>query len=154
MGRGATWGDLETGHLAKAWTIVSQDPIFGIEQTSMTFYGKIYEIFISFKPPRACNKSYDAQGCKAARCKLENMFAGIQKFKISKREVRVFNPTGTTEEENLSMEIGRHIRKYSTITYEAKDTPHESWPHHLAYRELRLLPNFSDEMEEGTKKKK
>lgn len=149
MGRGAAWGDVEAGHLAKAWVTVSQDPIFGIEQTSQRFYQKMYDLFISFKPNVACGKSYNARGIKAARSKFESIAADVQKFKISTREVRAFQPTGTNENQNLSMAIARHIGKTETVTYETKDLSRDEWPNHLAYIELKMLPKFRDDIDES-----
>ena len=46
------------------------------------------------------------------------------------------------------MAIARHIIKVSSITYEAKNFPLEEWIHHLAYKELRELQKFNDEIKE------
>lgn len=69
----------------------------------------------------------------------------MQNFKITKREMRAFEPTGTKVEQNLSMSIAHHLGRMRTITYEAKDFPYGEWPHHLAYKELRKIPKFNDE---------
>lgn len=143
MGRGAAWGDVECGHLARAWKVVGQDPVIGIEQTSNTFFKKMYELFCSMRPSSAGDKEYIGRGQRAARSKFETISADVSKFKIALREVRAFKPTGTTEKQNLSMAIARHLGKTANVSYEAKDFDHATWTNHLAYNELKDLPKFS-----------
>lgn len=145
MGRGATWSDVECGHLARAWLTVSQDPLLGMEQTSATFFKKLFELFCTIKPANASEKGYDSRGLKASRSKFEAILADIQKFQIVRRELWSFNPTGTNTDHNLSMAIARHLGKVKNITYEAKDFPQSEWMHHLAFKELRELPNLNDQ---------
>lgn len=101
---------------------------------------------MSFKLSAASKKSYSRRGIKAARSKFEAISAGMQKFNIAKQEVRAFQPSGTMANQNLSMSITRHLSKMSTITYDAKDFPHEERIHHLSYEEFGHISKFNYEL--------
>lgn len=148
MGRGAAWTDVECAHLSEAWLVVSQDPIIGMDQTCLMFYTKVFELFKTKKPASATDKQYDARGVKATRSKWEAISADVQKFRVARRELRAFRPTGTNEDQNLSMTIARHLNKAGCITYDAKNLPHEDWVHHLAFKVLKDLPKFRDDIDE------
>lgn len=62
MGGGAAWGDVECGHLARASKIVGQDPVICIEQTSNTFFKKMYELFCSMRLSSSGDKEYIGRG--------------------------------------------------------------------------------------------
>lgn len=143
MGRGAVGGDVECGHLARAWKSVSQGPVYIIEHTSPTFFKKMFELLTSMSTSNSGEKEYLCRGLKASRLKFETISADVQKFKISLRAIRAFQPTGTMEGQNLSMVIALHTVKKATITYEAKDLYHSTWNKHIAYEELKALPNYS-----------
>lgn len=150
MGRGAAWTDIECAHLAEAWLIISQDPVVGTDQSCFMFYKKVFDLFKSRKPPTATEKQYDARGVKASRAKWEAISADVQKFRAARRELRLFNPTGTNEQQNLSMTIARHLNKMGCITYQAKNFPHEEWVHHLAFNVVKNLPKFRDDVDENS----
>ena len=115
MGRGAAWTDVECAHLAQAWSVVSQDPIIGIDQTCLTFYRKVFDLFKAKRPANASDKQYESRGVKATRAKWESISADLQKFRAARRELRAFQPTGTNEDQNLSMTIARHLNKMGCI---------------------------------------
>lgn len=145
MRPGPLWSDGEVRHLMRAWVTVSQDTIFGFEHTSQTFSNKMYKLFSSFKPRTASDMSYDGRGMKAARSNFDSIGTNMQTFKISKREVRAFEPTGTTAKQNQLMAIARHYWRMSTIIYESKEFSHERWTHHLAIYDLRRILKFNDD---------
>lgn len=85
----------------RAWVTVSQDPIFGFEQTSHTLYTKLYEHFTSFKTRRERDKSYDGRSTKVARSNFDSIAAYVQKFQIAKREVGAIESSGAKAEQNI-----------------------------------------------------
>lgn len=134
---------MECAHLAQAWSNATQDPVVGIEQTSAAFWKKAYELFCSLRTTDATDKQYNGRNVKAVRSKFEAISQDVSKFRIALRSVHMFQPTGTTEPQNLSMAIALHLKKRTTVSYDAKDYPHNQWVHHLAYHKLKYLPKYS-----------
>lgn len=144
MGRGAAWTARECAELSRAWLHATEDPIDGIDQTAASFWNKVFETFSAVSPSDATDKQYRARGLRASRAKMEQISADLQKFRKSLRRVRLFQPTGVDENQKLSMAIAKHLGKRESITYDAKDYPHERWINHLAYKVLQKVPKFSD----------
>lgn len=120
MGRGATWTDVESAHLPESWIVVSQNPIIGTDQTCITFYTKLFELFRTRNPSTATDKQYEERGIKATRTNWESCVADLKKFRAARREIRMFRPNGTNEDQKLRMTIARHLKKMGCIIYEAK----------------------------------
>eukprot|EP00171_Calliarthron_tuberculosum_P001268 IDg1268t1 len=59
------------------------------------------------------------------------------------------SPTGTTEEDNISMAIAIHIGKTSRMDYDYKRTDPMSWVNYLAYLVLKNEPKWSGAADVG-----
>lgn len=140
MGRGVAWTDVECAHLSNALSNNTQDPIVGIEQTSAVFWRNLFTLFFELRSDEASNKQYNGRKEKAVDCKVESISADLSKFRIATQAGRMFKPTCTTSDQDLSMSIALHLKKRTVVTYEAKYYPHEKWLHHLSYKKLRHLP--------------
>ena len=70
------------------------------------------------------------------------VFTYVRKFQKALRIVDALNPSGTTEEENMNMEITIHTRKTKKMEYKYKDFDPSTWKFYESYHELKKLPNF------------
>lgn len=80
------------------------------------------------------------------------MSADCQKIRSVLGLIRACRPTGVTEEQILSMAIAKHLGMRETMSYDARDFPHEQWNNNNAYLILRCVPKFRDDMEQGSTK--
>lgn len=73
--------------------------------------------------------------------------ADVQKFRTARRQMLACKRSGRNAEQNVSRAFARNLDKMSTTTFKVKDFSHDDEVRHLAYKELRLVPNFNDELE-------
>lgn len=145
MGRGSGWSDTELCHLARAWLHASEDPETGTDQTAGRFKKTMFERFKTFAPELCSEKTYGARTAKAVRAKFDEVSADLQKFRESLRFIHSCNPTGVTEDGIFSMAVAKHLGKRTTMSYDAKDYPHDLWKSHLAFKILKTHPKYSDD---------
>lgn len=143
MGRGSSWNAEELEDVAKAWITASSDPVVGIDQTATRFANTIYSSFIERAPDDPLTKErYRLRSAKSVKLRFDTIAADIQKFQKSLRLVHSCSPTGTTDQQVLSMAIAIHVGKINRMSYEFKDLDHDVWLYHLAYKALKNHPKF------------
>lgn len=145
MGRGVSWCAQECSDLARAWIAASEDPIIGIDHTSLHFNRAMFEKFSAMATQGMSDKKYGERGLRPVRSKWDQISADCQKFRRALRFIKACNPTGVTEDQVISMAIAKHLGKRDTMAYDVRDFPHERWNNHLAYRVLHRVPKFKED---------
>lgn len=87
MGKGAKWTTQEDDALARAWVVVSEDPVTGNEQKSDSFWGLIHQNWSQ------CGSDRTVQALKNHWCTLQRC---VQKFCGYLQRVEDLHRSGTT----------------------------------------------------------
>lgn len=148
MGRGIQWTAEEIAHLSRAWVSTSEDPIAGIDQTSSRFNESMFKTFAAMAPSSASEKQYGARTPKSCRSKMNEVSADCQKFRSALRFISTCKPTGVSIEQILSLSIAKHLGKRESMSYDAKNFPHDQWNNHLAYKTLCKHPKFNADLKQ------
>lgn len=149
MGRGVAWTTEELAHLGRTWVATSENPILGIDKTSTRFFNAIFERFSQLAPECSNKKQYAGHGVRQVKAKMDHLTADCQKFRSALRFIRAYKPTGVTEDQVLSMTIAKHLGLRQTMSYDAKNFPHEQWVSNHAYKVLRNVPKFQEQAVES-----
>lgn len=109
MGRGRGWGVEELANLARAWVYASGDSIVGIDRTAARFMSTMFHKFKILATAGATLKSYGGRAPASCRRKMDQVAADCRKFRECLRYIRACRPTGVTEDQIISMAIGKHL---------------------------------------------
>ena len=148
MGKGKHWDAEENACLAKAFVHVSNDSILGTDQAGKTFHSAVHSNFAERGREKFGTKpvppgKYGLRSLDSCRQHFADLSADVQKFWRSVTTVRNSCPTGTNEEDNLSMAIAIHLGKTSKMDYEYKTTDPMSWVNYLAFLVLKEEPKWA-----------
>lgn len=89
----------------------------------------------------------DACNERPARVNFEGIFSDIRKFMDAHSAVRLFKPTSTTADRNLTISIPLRYCKLSVVSSEVKSYGHNKKVYYLAYKVLEILPKLIAELE-------
>lgn len=145
MGREVGWTDLELSHFARGQIYDSEDGIAVVDKTKEHFGGTTFAKYKTPGPTTGAHKSYCARYAKLVKAKFDKIAAVVKKFRKSLRFICAAQPSGVTENEVLSMEIGKHLRNRDGKSYDARSYPHAEQKFHLTYKVLRFNPKFVHE---------
>ncbi|SPR01551.1 unnamed protein product (mitochondrion) [Plasmodiophora brassicae] len=92
MGRGGKWTQEEDTALARAWVVVSEDPIRGNQVKSSTFWGDIFQKFQA-----AIGETARTQG--ALQNRWTEINKSVQQFSGVLSKINALNESGTNQED-------------------------------------------------------
>lgn len=142
--RGRGWARQECKDLALAWGKATTNSILGADQSAAVFHSAIYAFYTDANP------LYKSRALAPVIRKWKVIAADVQRFSGCLEEVKGFAPTGTTEDNLLSMACARHLDRYKPNSHVAEERNMYAfanfdtgqWSYFDAYMVLRVYEKF------------
>lgn len=129
--RGASWRNVESRYLVKAWANINHDLIYGIDQTYQTFCVKVYKQFIALNSTNASDKAYKKWGNKADRSEMIAVALDIQNIKSGTHEINESKPTEVISKQLFFVNMST---KSSTLRRWKTCFGQKQWLQYLEYK--------------------